>query len=79
MFAMLPYLTFYLQNDLGYSPLTGGLCLLPATVLCFVVPLATRSTADRLPPGLVLSAGLATTAVGLAIMLPPSGSRSCAD
>ena len=29
-FAMLPYLTLYLQNDLGYSPLTGGLCLLPA-------------------------------------------------
>jgi len=68
MFAIFPYLTFYLQNDLGYSPLTGGLCLLPATVLCFVVPVATRRAADKLPPGVVLSAGLATTAVGLATM-----------
>jgi MFS family permease len=25
MFAMYPYLTLYLQNDLGYSPLIGGL------------------------------------------------------
>ena len=68
MFAILPYLTFYLQNDLGYSPLSGGLCLLPATTLCFLVPLATRGAADKLPPGVVLSAGLATTAAGLAIM-----------
>ncbi|MGA9876273.1 MAG: MFS transporter [Solirubrobacteraceae bacterium] len=68
MFAMYPYLTFYLQNDLGYSPLIGGLCLLPSTVLCFVVPLATRSTAEKLPPGVVLGAGLAITAAGLALM-----------
>ena len=40
MFALLPYITFYLQNDLGYSPLQGGLRLLPCTLLCFVVPLA---------------------------------------
>jgi EmrB/QacA subfamily drug resistance transporter len=67
-FAMLPYLTFYLQNDLGYSPLNGGLCLLPATLLCGLVPLATRRMTDKLPPGVVLSAGLATTAAGLALM-----------
>jgi EmrB/QacA subfamily drug resistance transporter len=67
-FAMLPYLTFYLQNDLGYSPLTGGLCLLPCTTLCFLVPLATRRPTEKLPPGVVLSAGLAASAVGLAIM-----------
>ena len=67
-FAMLPFLTFYLQNDLGYSPLNGGLCLLPATLLCGLVPLATRRMTDKLPPGVVLSAGLATTAAGLALM-----------
>ena len=67
-FAMLPYLTLYLQNDLGYSPLNGGLCLLPATLLCGLVPLATRRMTDKLPPGVVLSAGLATTAAGLALM-----------
>jgi MFS family permease len=41
------------------------MCLLPGTVLCFVVPLATRSWAEKLPAGIVLSAGLATTAAGL--------------
>ncbi len=68
MFAMLPYLTFYLQDNLGYSPLAGGLCLLPATILCFLVPLAARPAASKLPPRIVLSAGLAITGLGLAVM-----------
>lgn len=68
MFAIYPYLTFYLQNDLGYSPLVGGLCLLPSTVLCFVVPLATRRAVEHRPPGMVLGTGLAITAAGLALM-----------
>ena len=42
MFALLPYLTLYLQNDLGLSPLQGGERLLPLTTLAFVVPLASR-------------------------------------
>jgi EmrB/QacA subfamily drug resistance transporter len=67
MFAMFPYLTFYLQNALGYSPLQGGLRLLPATVLTFVVPLITRRLAPRVP-GARLGAGLAITALGLALM-----------
>jgi predicted MFS family arabinose efflux permease len=68
MFALYPYLTFYLQSDLGYSPLAGGLCLLPSTVLCFVVPLVTRKAVENRPPGMVLGAGLAITAAGLALM-----------
>jgi len=66
MFAMYPYLTLYLQNDLGYSPLIGGLCLLPSTLLSFLVPLAARRVADKLPPRLMLSAGLVASAAGLA-------------
>jgi EmrB/QacA subfamily drug resistance transporter len=68
MFAIYPYLTFYLQNDLGYSPLVGGLCLLPSTVLCFAIPLVTRKAVEGRPPGMVLGAGLAITAAGLALM-----------
>jgi EmrB/QacA subfamily drug resistance transporter len=68
MFGMLPYLTFYLQDNLGYSPLAGGLCLLPASILCFLVPLATRSAVGKLPPRIVLGAGLAITALGLAVI-----------
>ncbi len=68
MFAMYPYLTLYLQNDLGYSPLIGGLCLLPSTMLSFLVPLATRRAAEQLPPRVMLSAGLLASAAGLAVM-----------
>ena len=68
LFAALPFLTLYLQNDLGYSPLEGGLCLLPGTVMCFVVPLATRAWTEKLPAGLVLGVALATTAAGLFAM-----------
>jgi EmrB/QacA subfamily drug resistance transporter len=68
MFAMFPYLTLYLQNALGYSPLQGGLRLLPATALTFIVPLVTRRLAGRLPPGVMLGAGLGLTALGLFAM-----------
>ena len=68
MFAMYPYLTLYLQNDLGFSPLEGGLCLLPSTIPCFLVPLVTRSLVERLPPGVVLGSGLGLTAAGIALM-----------
>ena len=68
MFAMYPYITLYLQNDLGYSPLAGGVRLLPSTVLLFIVPLVTRSVVERFPPGAVLGFGMAVTGVGIASM-----------
>ncbi len=68
MFAMYPYITLYLQNDLGYSPLAGGARLLPSTVLCFLVPLLSRSIIERFPPGVVLGCGMGITAVGIALM-----------
>jgi predicted MFS family arabinose efflux permease len=68
LFAALPFLTLYLQNGLGYSPLKGGLCLLPGTVMSFIVPLATRAWTEKLPAGIVLAAALATTAAGLIAM-----------
>ena len=37
IFAMFLYLTLYLQNVLGYSPLQAGLRFLPITLLAFVV------------------------------------------
>jgi EmrB/QacA subfamily drug resistance transporter len=76
MFALLPYLTLYLQNDLGYSPLQGGLRLLPLTVLAFLVPFLFRGPAQTLPPGLVLGAGFAFTAGGIAAMLAVNSDSS---
>jgi EmrB/QacA subfamily drug resistance transporter len=68
MFATYPYLTLYLQNDLGFSPLGGGLRLLPSTIPCFLVPLMARRVAERMAPGLVLGIGLGTTALGIGLM-----------
>jgi predicted MFS family arabinose efflux permease len=65
MFALLPYITFYLQNDLGLSPLQGGERLLPLTILSFVVPLASRPLTERVPVGMALTVGLAISAVGV--------------
>ncbi|MGH2927386.1 MAG: MFS transporter, partial [Solirubrobacteraceae bacterium] len=69
LFALLPYLTLYLQNDLGYSPFAGGLRLLPLTVLAFLVPFAFRRPVQKLPPGVVLGAGFAISAAGIAALL----------
>jgi EmrB/QacA subfamily drug resistance transporter len=68
MFAAFPYLTLYLQNLLGYSPLQGGVRLLPATVFVFLVPIVARRFASRLPAGLLLGSGMALVATGLALM-----------
>jgi EmrB/QacA subfamily drug resistance transporter len=68
MFAMFLYLTLYLQDALGFSPLKGGLGLLPTTVLVFVVPLLTRGLTGRVAPGLLLGTGLGLTALGLLLM-----------
>ena len=42
MFALFPFLSIYLQDILGYSPLGAGLRFLPITVFVFFVPIATR-------------------------------------
>jgi Na+/melibiose symporter-like transporter len=68
MFALLPFLTLYLQNYLGLSPLQGGLRLLPMTLLSFLVPLASRRAVERAAPGRVLALGLLLCAGGLALM-----------
>ncbi|HUO48190.1 MAG TPA: MFS transporter [Acidimicrobiales bacterium] len=68
MFAAFPYITFYLQNGLGYSPLQGGLRLLPSTIPCFIVPLLLRRTGERTPAGPMLGAGLALVTLGEILM-----------
>ena len=68
MFALLPFLTLYLQNYLGLSPLQGGLRLLPMTLLAFFVPLASRRATERAAPGRVLALGLLLCAGGVALM-----------
>ena len=68
MFALLLYISIYLQSVLGYSPFQAGLRFLPMTVLVFLVPLLTRSLAHRAPPRIMLGTGLALVTVGLVLM-----------
>ena len=68
MFAMFPYLSIYLQDILGYSPLETGVRFLPLTAFVFFVPLATRHVAARVPLRVMISVGLALVAAGLALM-----------
>ncbi len=68
MFAMFPYLSIYMQDILGYSPLATGLRFLPLTVFVFFVPLATRHLAARIPLRVTIGTGLALVAAGLLLM-----------
>ena len=68
MFAMFLYLTLYLQNILGFSPLEAGLRFLPLTVLSFfVAPIAGRLS-ERVPVRGLLGGGLAARGHGLLLM-----------
>jgi predicted MFS family arabinose efflux permease len=65
MFAMFLYLTLYLQNILGLSPLATGLRFLPLSVVSFfAAPLAGRLSA-HLPVRALLGAGLALNAIAM--------------
>jgi EmrB/QacA subfamily drug resistance transporter len=68
MFALFPFLSIYLQDILGNSPLGAGLRFLPITVFVLIVPLATRRSAARVPMWVLLSASLAIASVGALLM-----------
>jgi EmrB/QacA subfamily drug resistance transporter len=68
LFALFLYLTLYLQNYLGYSPLQAGLRYLPITLApFFVAPLAVSLMA-RVQARVLLAIGLAATGAGLLLM-----------
>src|SRR5437763_10669299 len=68
MFALFPFISIYLQDVDGYSPLGAGLRFLPITAFVFVVPLLTRKHAARVQLRILLGGSLAIVAVGLALM-----------
>jgi EmrB/QacA subfamily drug resistance transporter len=68
MFALFPFLSIYLQDIEGNSPLGAGLRFLPLTVFVFVVPIVTRQIAARAPMWALLAVSLGITAVGVLLM-----------
>ncbi|WP_066944477.1 MFS transporter [Microtetraspora fusca] len=68
MFAALFFLTFYLQDVLGYSPVRAGLGFLPLTVGLMVGVRAVGPLLARVPVRWLLCPGLLTIASGLALL-----------
>src|SRR3954452_17889601 len=67
-FALSFYLTQYIQNFLGFSPVGAGLRYLPITVASFVVaPLAGMALA-RIHARYLMTGGLALSGLGLTLM-----------
>jgi EmrB/QacA subfamily drug resistance transporter len=68
MFSMFLYLTLYIQNTLGYSPLEAGLRFLPTTLLSFAVAPVAGKLSARVPVRALIGGGLVLVAVGLLLM-----------
>jgi EmrB/QacA subfamily drug resistance transporter len=68
LFALFLYLTLYLQNYLGYSPLQAGLRYLPITIIPFLVAPLAVALMGRLPARAIMAIGLTGVGVGLLLM-----------
>jgi EmrB/QacA subfamily drug resistance transporter len=68
LFALFLYLTLYLQNFLGYSPLQAGLRYLPITLASFIAAPIAGALLGRVPARVLMSLGLAGAGVGLLLM-----------
>jgi EmrB/QacA subfamily drug resistance transporter len=69
MFSMFLYITLYMQNVLGHTPLETGLRFLPLTVISFfVAPAVGRLNSKGVPARIFLSGGLVLVGVGLLLM-----------
>jgi hypothetical protein len=68
MFAMFLYLTLYIQDVLGYSPLQAGLRFLPITLLSFLVAPISGRLSVRVPVRILLGSGMLLVSAGLLAM-----------
>ena len=76
LFALFLYLTLYLQNYLGYSPLQAGLRYLPITLAPFLVAPLAVALMGRLPARVLMAIGLAGVGAGLLLMSGLSANSS---
>ena len=67
MFSMFLYITLYVQDVLGHSPLEAGLIFLPLTVLSFFVAPVAGKISSFVPIRFLVGVGL--TLVGIALLL----------
>jgi EmrB/QacA subfamily drug resistance transporter len=67
-FGLYLYITLYLQDVLGLSPLRAGLTMLPGSILIFLVSAASAPLIRRIGPAVLLGGGLVLVAGGVALM-----------
>src|SRR3954453_15779949 len=65
MFALFLYITLYVQDVVGYSPLHPGLVFVPLALLSFFVAPVSGRLLNYRPARLLLGGGLVLTAGGL--------------
>jgi EmrB/QacA subfamily drug resistance transporter len=69
MFGMFFFMSQFLQDVLGYSPLKTGVAFLPLTVALFVASqLSSRVLTDKLGAKLQMAGGIALSATGLLLL-----------
>lgn len=68
MFSMFLYLTLYLQNVLGLSPLQAGVRFLPMTIASFFAALASGRLAESISRRWLLGGGMLLVTAGLLLM-----------
>ncbi len=66
--GMISYLSLYMQNTLGYSPVQGGLRFLPLFLASFTVALLTGRLIGEVAMRVLLGVAMAAAAAGLASM-----------
>jgi EmrB/QacA subfamily drug resistance transporter len=76
LFSMFLYITLYIQNGLGYSPLQAGLRFLPLSLLSFfVAPISGRLSA-RVPIRALMGSGMVLVGIALLLMRGLTASSS---
>ncbi len=68
MFGMFFFLTQFLQDVLGYSPLTTGLAFLPITVMLFCASQVSARLMGRVNPRVLMTGGIALSTSALLIL-----------
>ncbi len=66
--GMIVYLSLYMQNTLGYSPIQSGLRFLPLSLVSFAVALVTGRLIGKVAMRVLLGVAMTAAAVGLASM-----------
>jgi EmrB/QacA subfamily drug resistance transporter len=76
LFAIFLYLTIYLQQVLGLSPIEAGLVYMPGTLANFVVAGYTSQLGERISPRAMISIGLTLVSIGMALGLVATAESS---